>query len=717
MTILGFTIAEVAALCAVLAAILGFLRYLWRRATRYEEPPKKIEIVSQTPADKPEEPRKTLRLNIPRVGRLVTGRDQDARELNDKLKTQSAVAIVKGHGGIGKTTLAKHYIEMFGDRYDGVLWLRAEDEAELVESLLALAPHLKLDGLDALNEKQRARALLDALSGLDEEWLLIFDNAPDEKSLAEWLPKGERIKVLVTSRHTTWPPRYEVFGPEVLAFEKETDPAPVVLMQEAGTRVDPAGARDLAEALGGLPLALVAAGGLIREQGGSFADYQTKLAQVLDEVPTGDYPDGVIGAVKLSYDVLSEDAKTVLDLFAWYASEGLDARLLTDVPGGNRVEGFEEDISERLLEFASSSERVAAALTEAVRRSLLTRNGDSFDMHRLTGEAIRALQKAEARDESVSKAAAAVLAAGYPSGVAPSIKAHWPDCARLTPHVLALERAGAPTITASHYLFNQASIYLRHMAFYGDAVRLAERSLELARARLLDSDREVAGGWSMLGAAYRQAGRLEDAVTAQAESLRLCEAHDHGAGDLATAYNNHASALRALGQKTGDRDLLKQALAQDGKALELRRETFGEESTEVALSLANLAASHAALGQMEAALESSEQALAIWREVLPEGDARLGSSLNTHGANLLEAGKPEDAEGLLLEALDLRRAAYGRDDHPNVKNTASWLVSCLLVLARAGDEAKRTEAKALCKDFGLDLGMIETQAEDFPDPS
>ena len=42
----------------------------------------------------------------------------------------------------------------------------------------------------------------------------------------------------------------------------------------------------------------------------------------------------VIGAVKLSYDALDDDAKLVADLCAWWAPEGLDPGLISDAPGG-----------------------------------------------------------------------------------------------------------------------------------------------------------------------------------------------------------------------------------------------------------------------------------------------------------------------------------------------------------------------------------------------
>ena len=272
---------------------------------------------------------------------------------------------------------------------------------------------------------------------------------------------------------------------------------------------------------------------------------------------------------------------------------------------------------------------------------------------------------------------------------------------------------------AADCLFNQASIYLRMMAEFGPALALAESSLALRRARLPESDRDVAVGWSTLGLAYEEVGRLEDAVTAQAESVRLCEAHDHGAADTWTLRHNHAGVLRALGRARGDPTLLAQAKAADETALALKREAFPEENETVAASLHNLAMDHEALGETAVALDLSRQALAIWRKVLPPGDARLGFSLNNTGGLHLRLGQADAAVQLLAEALDLRRDTYRRDEerdhHPYLKETASWLVSCNLILARR-DPSHVDEARRIAADFGLEWEAEEAKAAQYPGP-
>lgn len=662
---------------------------------------------------------------MPTIARKVLGRTKVTEDLHARLIAGRTVAVATGQGGIGKTTLARHYIETYGTHYDGVLWVRAEEPTTLVADLGLLAAVVKVDGCEQMTPEQKARALLSALDVLDQDWLIVFDNAPDDKALNGWMPGGARVRVLVTSRSTHWPPAYARLAPEVLPTKKRSDAGPVLLMSEAGGHDDADGALELARNLGGLPLALVAAGGLIRERGGSFAEYREKLAAVLAAVPAGDYPDSVIGAVKLSYDALDDDARAVLDLFAWYAPEGLEARLLTDVPrcSAPNPQEFWDDVPADVWALAGDSERVEAALAVLVRRSLLVRAGTGHGLHRMSAASVRALPARAGRRDAAARAAAAVLAASYPGGAkkSPAFTENWPACARLTPHVLALHRVwplaegDLLTSPAADYLFNQGSIYLQQMAEPAPALALAEASLRLKLARLPENSPAVAVGWSTLGSAYGEAGKLAEAVAAQAENVRFRQAHDAPPEFLATAYDNQAVALDALGRARGDRALLEQALEANKAALDLRWDAFGEESEPVAKSLSNRASLLGSVKDLPRARDLSLHALKIGRKLLLPGDAKLGTMLSNACTNHLMLGEAEAALPLAEEALRVHRAAFGRDDHTNVRSTASLLLVCLLVLARR-DPARAVEAQRISAEFGLDLEEWQRRAAKFPGP-
>ena len=305
-------------------------------------------------------------------------------------------------------------------------------------------------------------------------------------------------------------------------------------MQEAGRWDHAAEARALAEDLGGLPLALVVAGTLIKETGEAFAAYAGRLGEVLAQVPANeDYPTSVIGAVKLSYDKLEPDAQVVADLCAWWAAEGLEPALLTEAPGGDWWEGQKAEFPEPVQALAADAGRVRAAFGALGRRSLITREGAAWTMHRMTARALRAMQAARA-DGAPAEAAAALLASVYPGGKSPGHSPQWPLCARLTPHVRALWATGAAQRGAAmEALLNQSALYLAAIADYPGAADVARAGWELTTARLPEADREVAVAEATLGVALVRLGDLTTAEAHLTRAVALDEAHRPGSADLA----------------------------------------------------------------------------------------------------------------------------------------------------------------------------------------
>jgi len=153
---------------------------------------------------------------------------------------------------------------------------------------------------------------------------------------------------------------------------------------------------------------------------------------------------------------------------------------------------------------------------------------------------------------------------------------------------------------------------------------------------------------------------------------------------------------------------------------DLHKRLSGAQSDDVALCLNALAVAQNARGDVTAAAEAAGQALAIWRDLLDPGDSRLGSVLNNAGSYALKSGDTARAEMMLSEALQIREAALAdQPGHPHRKNTASWLIPALLVLARSGDEAEALTARArdLARRYGFDWDERVKNAKQFPDPT
>jgi hypothetical protein len=664
--------------------------------------------------------RQTHFVNIP-PGRAVVGRDGDVAALREKLMASSggsvslvnSGAVLRGQGGLGKSTLARRFAEVHGGEYDGVLWVEALTRQAIIEGLVALCGHVGLDVPDT-PQLQHARAALARIAQSGQRWLFIYDNVETYADLKEVLPPPGAHLIVTTRQGEGWP-GFDVMPLDRLSADSEDAPAVTLLMREAGRTDGADEARALAGDLGGLPLALVVAGALIRSTGESFSAYRERLAEILSHTPDNeDYPTSVLGAVQISYEQLPEDARRVADLCAWWAAEGLEPALFTDAPDGWDWNDRSEDFPEAIQSLVRDGARVRAAFAALTGRSLLERGEGVWSMHRMTAAALRHLQK-DREDGATAKAAAELLAAVYPSD--PNVSATWGACAPLTPHIRALWASGAaPETAAQQYLFNQAAVYLDRIADFSGSLDMARASFTLKQKRLPEEHRDMALGLATLGMALMPAGELGQAETHLARAVELDEAHRPDTVELATRYNQHGSVLYGLAQ-AGDLTALRRSLKRRQQALALFRRLSGRTSEDTAQALNNLATVRARQGRTAAAARLSQAALAIRREALDPGDARLGYSLMNTGAYWLTSGSANRAEALLREALELRQKVFAaQPQHPDTRAAADWLISCLLVLARAGDdaEARRAEARALCAQYGFDFDQEIEHAKQYP---
>lgn len=725
-TIGGFLLALLTAVLVFLGKFLAVLRklgsgVLWIMRGFKSKPEKPLLVrFEQPPQPEPLPVAPAGLINIP-PGRTVIGRDEEVAELREKLMASSGGSVslvnsgvvLRGQGGLGKSTLARRYAEVHGGAYDGVIWVEALTRQAIIKGLVALCGHLGLEAPDT-PQLQHAQEVLARIARSGQRWLFIYDNVETYADLKDLLPPPGAHLIVTTRQGEGWP-GFEVMPLDRLGADSEDAPAVSLLMREAGQTDGAAEAQALAEDLGGLPLALVVAGALIKSTGESFSAYRERLAEILNHTPDNeDYPTSVLGAVQMSYEQLPEDARLVADLCAWWAAEGLEPALLTDAPDGWRWEKCRADIPEAIQSLAQDDARVRAAFAALTGRSLLESGEGAWSMHRMTAAALRHLQQ-DREDGVTAKAAAALLAAVYPRD--PNVSATWSACTRLTPHVRALWAcSAAPETEVIDYLFHQAALYLGKIADFPGDLEMSHASFILKEKRLPESHVDVATSLGDLGLALLRVGELDQAESHLARAVELDEVHRPDTVELAHSYDQHGAALAAM-TKVGDAPALSRSLRRRQQALVLFRQIEGRIGNGTAQVLNNLAFVRNLQGRTAAAARLSQAGLAIDRKVLDPGDARLGYSLMNTGAYWLVSGSVHRAEPLLREALELWQKVFtAQPQHPETRNAADWLISCLFVLARAGDDAdaRRAEARALCDRYGYDFAEREELAKQYP---
>lgn len=174
-------------------------------------------------------------------------------------------AALSGLGGIGKTQTALEYAYRHQAEYKHVLWVRAEQETELITSYVAWAKALHLPGHQQ-EDQQAIVTLMKQWLATHDSWLLVLDNADDLPQLRPYLP--------TTSGHIVLTTRAQALGDladKIEVTRMDTAEGALLLLRRAKAIADDADmvaasapdqtlAHTLNTEMDGLPLALDQAG-------------------------------------------------------------------------------------------------------------------------------------------------------------------------------------------------------------------------------------------------------------------------------------------------------------------------------------------------------------------------------------------------------------------------------------------------------------------------
>jgi Tetratricopeptide repeat len=278
---------------------------------------------------RPEVPSRPVRL--PPKPPFLAGREDLLAELHAQLsvaeRTGPRVAILSGLGGCGKTSVAVEYAHRHEAEFGFVWQFPAEEPASLEAGFGDLAAQLGVrTTLDVGDPVAQVHAVLAAYPW---DWLLLFDNAPGPAALKRFLPPIGQGRVLVTSQDPHWPGS-RVIEVRVLDLEVAAD-----FVQARTGDADPTAGRELAIALGGLPLALEQAAAYMLVVGRGIADYLRLFIRRRGELLARGEPAGygrqVATTWTLAFDYLQRttpQAVALLQLLACCAPDNIPLSLL-----------------------------------------------------------------------------------------------------------------------------------------------------------------------------------------------------------------------------------------------------------------------------------------------------------------------------------------------------------------------------------------------------
>jgi tetratricopeptide (TPR) repeat protein len=566
-------------------------------------------------------------------------------------------ALLAGIGGVGKTATAAEYANRRRNDYRVVWWVEAETAEGRDLAFAGLAAKLRLPGYQSPKLEEVRAEVRQWLSDHDD-WLLIFDNADAPADLRGWLPTHLAGHALITSRNPAW----GVHAQPRAVKEWDVPTAAGFLLNRSGCKDEDA-ARELAEKLGGLPLACEQAGAYIEANGVALRTYiklfDESLAEMLEEGADADIHPSLTATVRLGLQSLAAEsplAPAILRTLACFAPDDIPRFLLDKWQGAD-----------------------APAVREAVglllRRALLRGAEDNLSIHRL----VQALIRADDPDPAGTQVRAVWLLKDSIGGNNPQTDAHlWPTYAALFPHAAALLTLlphPPPEPAVAGYvcgIFGTVLIFAR--GDYPAAKEWLTRALTIAEGHLPVGDPRLAVYTSNLGQALQALNDLDGAADCYRRALKIDEAYydaDHRM--VATRVNNLGAVLKLQND-------LKGAKAQFERALKIFEKHFGADHPNVGTLVSNLGGVLEDLGDLAQAKAHYQRALKINEAHYAPDHPSVAVRLNNLGALSYREGDYKEAVARHRRALAIREK-HLPPEHPDLLLSRRHLAEAEAALA------------------------------------
>jgi tetratricopeptide (TPR) repeat protein len=491
---------------------------------------------------------------------------------------ESSVCVVFGPGGVGKTSLAVHAVEQNLDDFpDGQLYVDLQGYGpNPVAPEDVLSGWLRDLGVDErlipATLTERSRAFRSQMAR--KRAAIILDNAGNEQQVRPLLAGGSCV-TFITSRE----PLGSLAASSRLQLDGLSVPESVELLSRIlgadRVRGETAPAEELADASGGLPLALRVLAGRLLSEPKPLSTLLNRLqrrraeGKLLTEFTFGDL--SVEASLALSREHLPEHARDAFDLLGLHPADEWSGWSVAAVCDCSALD------AEELLESLTRGQLVKA-------RPLPRTGEPRYRMHDL----VREFAKAQAVDRltpdvrrrAVTRLASAYLAMAeradsrlHPSGSrhagrtdAPRYPIDPDTTERSAEDALGwfkLESEAVAAVVAECHrlgewvlcweLTDAVSVGLENLRIWDTGMRIAE--LGLSAAESLGSDKARAAVLRNLGEIDREMGRKDRAIARLEESIRLFRALGDSYGTIDASCN-----LGLVEMRWGNPQMAEQAL-------------------------------------------------------------------------------------------------------------------------------------------------------------
>ncbi|MFK8184657.1 MAG: tetratricopeptide repeat protein [Phormidesmis sp.] len=604
------------------------------------------------------------------------GREDDLARVDALLQENSRVNIAAavGMGGVGKTELALQYALRRGDAFPGgVCWLRGVEP--IAPQMVSFAQDYL--GLEVPEQTENPVAWYcnrwPGAGEANDAVLMVVDDVQDYGALKAMLPSpatgGGRFRVLLTTRQGILP-SHQRLALEVLlpgaALELLTG-----LVSERRIGAETEAAEALCERVGRLPLGIELVGWhLARRPELTVAKLLERLERkklaaraLMKAHPEMTAKLGVAAAFEVSWEPLTDEAKTLAGLLGLFAAAPIDWAWVGQAMELTRYEQAGEVLDEEDLE-EGQKELLDVNLLQI--RDL--QGARRYQVHPLVREffvvKLGALPAAAALQQGFAQVMTDV-AKGIPQAVTVAVRAKVTEA---VPHMEEVAARWSVVLEGVDKIWCCTGLgrFYESLSQWADAERCWQRSLEIRKTELGDRHPDTASSVNNLAALYESQGRYGEAepLYVQALEIRKTELGDRHP-DTAASLNNLAALYESQGRYGEAEPLYVQAL-------EIRKTELGDRHPDTAASLNNLAELYRSQGRYGEAEPLYVQALEIRKTELGDRHPDTASSLNNLAVLYAYTNRFSQAIEIMSQVISIHESQLG-PEHPDTLSSKQSL--------------------------------------------